>query len=73
MRVGKDNLSKVIADNIRMMLKNNSPIDNAPDRKNMPQIWDGGTEDNEQSAEPISAGSAMNKLKNKKVARTIIK
>ena len=39
----------------------------------MPQIWDGGTEDNEQSAEPISAGSAMNKLKNKKVARTIIK
>ncbi len=73
MRVGKDNLSKVIADNIRMMLKNNLPIDNAPDRKNMPQIWDGGTEDNEQSAEPISAGSAMNKLKNKKVARTIIK
>lgn len=74
MRVGHDNLVKVISDNIRMALRNNAPIENAPEREYMPQVWKGGTKTNDvDSAEPITQGSAMNKLRDKKVARTVIK
>lgn len=74
MRVGRDNLVKVISDNIRMMLRNNAPIDGAPEREYMPQVWKGGTKTGDiDSAEPITQGSAMNKLRDKKVARTAIK
>ena len=69
-----DNLAKVICDNLKMTLKNNAPISDAPERKNMPQVWDGGIKDDDiESAEPITTGSAMNKLKDKKITKTAIK
>lgn len=74
LRVANDeNVAKVISDNYRAAMKNNKPISGAPSRKNMPQVWDGGTrEDDEESAEPRETGSAMNKLKNKKVIKTVV-
>jgi len=43
---------------------NNYPFDSAPDRKNMPQVFKGGTDkDDKSSALPDKEGSAMNKLK----------
>jgi hypothetical protein len=53
---------------------NNYPFDTAPDRKNMPQIFKGGTDkDDKSSALPDKEGSAMNKLKDDKFMKSATK
>ena len=53
---------------------NNYPFDTAPDRKNMPQVFKGGTDkDDKNSALPDKEGSAMNKLKDDKFMKSAIK
>ena len=53
---------------------NNYPFDTAPDRKNMPQVFKGGTdEDDKKSALPDKEGSAMNKLKDNKFMKSAVK
>jgi hypothetical protein len=53
---------------------NNYPFDTAPDRKNMPQVFKGGTdEDDKKSALPDKEGSAMNKLKDDKFMKSAVK
>ena len=53
---------------------NNYPFDTAPDRKNMPQVFKGGTDkDDKNSALPNKEGSAMNKLKDNKFMQSATK
>ena len=53
---------------------NNYPFDTAPDRKNMPQVFKGGTDkDDKSSALPDKEGSAMNKLKDDKFMKSATK
>lgn len=53
---------------------NNYPFESAPSRENMPQVFKGGTdEDDKSSALPEKEGSAMNKLKDDKFMKSAIK
>ena len=53
---------------------NNYPAENSPSRENMPQTFKGGTKKNdEQSALPNQRGSALNKLKDDKFIKSVIK
>lgn len=53
---------------------NNYPFESAPSRENMPQVFKGGTdEDDKSSALPEKEGSAMNKLKDNKFMKSAIK
>ena len=53
---------------------NNYPFESAPSRENMPQVFKGGTdEDDKSSALPDKEGSAMNKLKDDKFMKSAIK
>lgn len=53
---------------------NNYPFESAPSRENMPQVFKGGTDANDKSsALPDKEGSAMNKLKDDKFMKSVIK
>lgn len=53
---------------------NNYPFESAPSRENMPQVFKGGTDaDDKSSALPDKEGSAMNKLKDDKFVKSVIK
>ena len=53
---------------------NNYPFESAPGRKNMPQVFKGGTDsEDKSSALPYKEGSAMNKLKDDKFMKSAIK
>ena len=53
---------------------NNYPFESAPSRENMPQVFKGGTDaDDKSSALPDKEGSAMNKLKDDKFMKSVIK
>lgn len=53
---------------------NNYPAEKSPGRANMPQVFKGGTdEDDKKSALPDKEGSAMNKLKDKKFIKSVTK
>lgn len=53
---------------------NNYPFESAPSRENMPQVFKGGTDaDDKSSALPNKEGSAMNKLKDDKFMKSVIK
>lgn len=66
-------MASIIADNIVNMQKNNSPENWAPKRELMPQTDKAGTEKgNKASATPTSKGSALNKLKDGKIAAAAI-
>ena len=67
----KNELIKILTDNILSMKVNNVPIEHAPDRKIMPQPDKAGTDrDNEktskETASPDDEGSALNRIKNGK-------
>jgi len=60
-----DSTVDYIVERLLDIKSNNYPFDTAPDRKNMPQVFKGGTDkDDKSSALPDKEGSAMNKLKN---------
>jgi hypothetical protein len=53
---------------------NNYPFDSAPGRENMPQVFKGGTdEDDKKTSLPDKEGSAMNKLKDDKFMKSAVK
>ena len=53
---------------------NNYPFESAPSRDDMPQVFKGGTDENDKkSAMPNKEGSAMNKLKDDKFMKSAIK
>ena len=53
---------------------NNYPFESAPSRENMPQVFKGGTDEGDKSsALPDKEGSAMNKLKDDKFMKSVIK
>ena len=53
---------------------NNYPSENSPGRENMPQVFKGGTdEDDKKTSLPDKEGSAMNKLKNNKFMKSAVK
>ena len=53
---------------------NNYPLENAPSRDDMPQVFKGGKDENDKKTSlPDKEGSAMNKLKNDKFMKSIIK
>ena len=53
---------------------NNYPENSAPDRNDMPQVFKGGTDENDKkTALPDIKGSAMNKLKDNKFIKSVVK
>ena len=53
---------------------NNYPFDSAPTRDDMPQVFKGGKDENDKTTSlPDKEGSAMNKLKNDKFMKSVIK
>jgi len=62
-----------ITERILDIKSNNYPFESAPKRKEMPQIFKGGTKNNKESAMPEKKGSAMNKLKDDKFMKSITK
>ena len=69
-----DSTVDYIVERLLDIKSNNYPFDTAPDRKNMPQVFKGGTDkDDKNSALPDKEGSAMNKLKDDKFMKSAIK
>lgn len=69
-----DSTINYITERLLDVKSNNYPAEYAPPRKEMPQVFKGGTDiDNEETALPDKDGSAMNKLKNNKFVKSIIK
>ena len=69
-----DSIVDYIVERLLDIKSNNYPFDTAPDRKNMPQVFKGGTDkDDKNSALPDKEGSAMNKLKDDKFMKSATK
>ena len=69
-----DSTVDYIVERLLDIKSNNYPFDTAPDRKNMPQVFKGGTDkDDKSSALPDKEGSAMNKLKDDKFMKSATK
>lgn len=69
-----DKVADFIADNLIDLKTNNYPESGSPNRGDMPQTDDAGTvEKDKKSALPGSEGSALNKLKDGKIAKGAVK
>ena len=70
----KEDLIDFLVDRILDIKTNNYPFEYAPKREDMPQVFKAGSEkDNKKSAYPDKKGSTLNKLKNDKFIRSVIK
>ena len=70
----KKDIIDYITERLLDIKSNNYPFESAPSRENMPQVFKGGTdEDDKSSALPEKEGSAMNKLKDDKFMKSAIK
>lgn len=68
-----DSTVDFIVDRLLDIKANNYPLESAPDRKDMPQVFKGGKDNKKSSALPNKEGSAMNKLKDDKFMKSIVK
>lgn len=69
-----DSVVDFIIERLLDVKANNYPSETSPGRENMPQVFKGGTdEEDKKSALPDSEGSAMNKLKDDKFMKSAIK
>ena len=70
----KKDIIDYIVERLLDIKSNNYPFETAPSRENMPQVFKGGTDaDDKSSALPDKEGSAMNKLKDDKFMKSVIK
>ena len=70
----KKDIIDYITERLLDIKSNNYPFESAPSRENMPQVFKGGTDaDDKSSALPDKEGSAMNKLKDDKFMKSVIK
>lgn len=70
----KKDIIEYLTERLLDIKSNNYPFESAPSRENMPQVFKGGTdEDDKSSALPDKEGSAMNKLKDDKFMKSAIK
>ena len=70
----KDDIIDYIEERLLEIKANNYPMESAPSRDDMPQVFKGGTDiDDKSSALPDKEGSAMNKLKDDKFMKSAIK
>lgn len=70
----KNDIIEYLTERLLDIKSNNYPFESAPSRENMPQVFKGGTdEDDKSSALPDKEGSAMNKLKDDKFMKSAIK
>ena len=70
----KDDIIDYIEERLLEIKANNYPMESAPSRDDMPQVFKGGTDINDKySAMPDKEGSAMNKLKNDKFMKSVTK
>lgn len=70
----KNDIIKYLEERLLDIKANNYPFESAPSRDDMPQVFKGGTDkDDKSSAYPDKEGSAMNKLKNDKFIKSVIK
>ena len=69
-----DKVAEFIADNLIDLKSNNYPEQGSPNRGDMPQTDAGGTDEkNKKSALPGAEGSALNNLKDGKIAKDAVK
>ena len=70
----KKDIIDYITERLLDIKANNYPFESAPSRENMPQVFKGGTNaEDKSSALPDKEGSAMNKLKDDKFMKSVIK
>ena len=70
----RNDIIKYIEERLLDIKANNYPFESAPSRKDMPQVFKGGTNKNDKnSAYPDKEGSAMNKLKDDKFIKSVTK
>ena len=70
----KEDIINYITDRLLDIKANNYPFESAPSRDDMPQVFKGGTDENDRdSAYPEKEGSAMNKLKDDKFMKSVTK
>ena len=70
----KNDIMKYLEERLLDIKANNYPFEAAPSRDDMPQVFKGGTDiDDKSSALPDKKGSAMNKLKNDKIMKSVTK
>lgn len=70
----KEDIINYITDRLLDIKANNYPFESAPSRDDMPQVFKGGTDQNDKSsALPDKEGSAMNKLKDDKFMKSVTK
>lgn len=70
----RKDIMKYLEERLLDVKANNYPFESAPSRKDMPQVFKGGTnKDDKKSAYPDKEGSAMNKLKDDKFIKSVTK
>ena len=70
----KHDIIKYLEERLLDIKANNYPFEFAPSRDDMPQVFKGGTDENDKkSSLPDKEGSAMNKLKNDKFMKSAVK
>lgn len=70
----RNDIIKYLEERLLDIKANNYPFESAPSRKDMPQVFKGGTNKNDKnSAYPDKEGSAMNKLKDDKFIKSVTK
>ena len=70
----KKDIIEYLTERLLDIKSNNYPFESAPSRENMPQVFKGGTDEGDKSsALPDKEGSAMNKLKDDKFMKSVIK
>ena len=69
-----DSTIKWLTDRLLDIKANNYPESFAQKRENMPQVYKGGTDQNDKNtAMPDKKGTALNKLKDDKFIKSVIK
>lgn len=69
-----DSIIEYITDRLLDIKSSNYPFENAPKRIYMPQVFKGGTnKDNSETSMPNIKGSALNKLKDNKFVKSVVK
>ena len=70
----KHDIIKYLEERLLDIKSNNYPFEFAPSRDDMPQVFKGGTDENDKkSSLPDKEGSAMNKLKDDKFMKSAVK
>jgi len=70
----RKDIMKYLEERLLDIKANNYPLESAPSRDDMPQVFKGGTDKNDKkSAYPDKEGSAMNKLKDNKFIKSVTK